>query len=345
MKVSTVLGLAVATGVLAAAALGISIERARDLPVDRQGDKVFPDLGARIEDVTKITILNKVRLMTFEKTENGWVAREFADYPVRLARVRETLIGLADLAYAEPKTRNPEKFKRLDLAPIDAEDSRSRVVTVYDATGQKLAEIVAGKVRYNLVGVPNQGIYFRLPDESGTWLGRGMFAPVEDPMRWLDRTIADFPSTKWKKITLRNPKGAEIVLTRGDGEKAELIVANAPKGRKVDGGWSVGVIGNVFTSLEFEDVKKLGDVDFEKNPVWTGRFEAADGLVLTVAMADENAEYWAKFTASAEAGASDEAKQQAKDIAGRVEGWAYRLISYKATPIKTDMKELLADGK
>lgn len=345
MKLPTVIGLAVAAGVLVAGTVVITVSRTSEVPVARRDEPVFPGLKNKLDDIAKITVTNSVRTLTIHKSGETWTLAEYADYPVRMARVRESLIGLANLEYYEPKTKRPELYSRLELEDLDKEKSRVRVVALYDSNGKKVVEFFAGKHRYDLPGLKNQGLYIRLPGEPATWLARGAYDAIEDPMRWLDRTIADIPSNHWRRIVLTGPKGKEVIVVRDEKEKSDFRVANAPKGKKIEGGWSVNVIGAVLTGLELENVKRADDVDFENNPVWRAHFEGWDGLVVDLVMADVKTDYWAKVEASTLADATDEAKKKADEINARTRGWAYELVSYKVTPIKTDMAELVAEAE
>ncbi len=344
MKLSTVIGLAAATAVFTGATMLVNWSGTDDPVVERAGEPVFPDLEERLDDVQRITLTNNVRTLTIHRDEGTWRLKEFADYPARQARVRELLIGLADLEYYEPKTSRPDLYERLELNDVTDDRSRVRHITLYGADDQELLDVYAGKNRFNLPGAQNKGIYLRFPGKEQTWLTRGSFVPVEDPMRWIDQSIIDLPSTTWQRVTLLSPAGEKIVFTKEDPDSTDYKVANPPEGKSAEGGWSVNVVGSVLTGLDLEDVKRAEEVDFENNEVWRATYESYDGLTVNIRMADIRTDYWAVFDASAGENASENAVKLASDINDETAGWAYRLVSYKATPLRTRMDELIAES-
>lgn len=344
MKVKTLTIFIVVTAVLLAAALAVSTAGpTRNLDA-KVGTKVFPDLAQRLDrdEIAKITVTNATRTLTIERKGEDWVFDEKDGYPARFARVRETLIGLANLEYYEPKTQDPALFKRLELDELTADKSQSRLLRLFDKDGNTILELMVGKGRYDLPAPRAEGAYMRRPGDNETWLARGQLAVIEDAQRWLDRQIVDIASSRIKRVAIRHPDGEQVVLTKNQ-PADPFVLSNPPKGKKLQPGWAVDVVASALTGLELEDVRKAEAVPFAGAPIWKIDFESFEGLKISVEMADLRTEYWARFQASAEAGNEDTAKEAAR-INARTGGWAYRLVSYKATPLKTRTAEIVADA-
>ena len=66
--------------------------------------------------------------------------------------MHQALLGLADLAFVEPKTKKPDLYPRLELEDADKKGAKSTLVTVSDDKGSLLGEIIAGKRSVDAAG-------------------------------------------------------------------------------------------------------------------------------------------------------------------------------------------------
>ena len=80
--------------------------------------------------------------------------------------------------------------------------------------------MIVGKRRYDRLGAGNDGVYLRKPGEAQSWLARGTLDPSGDPASWLDRQIIDISEKKIAKVTLTQPDGSKLVISRAAPERA-----------------------------------------------------------------------------------------------------------------------------
>ncbi len=73
------------------------------------GEKVFPKLLDRVNDVASLVINHAQGRITLRRGADGWTMKEKLDYPARVVKIKRAVLGLAGLKLAEPKTQVPEK--------------------------------------------------------------------------------------------------------------------------------------------------------------------------------------------------------------------------------------------
>ena len=121
MTYRTVTGLAAALVVLGALALFSQYD---PQPPASGGGLLLPGLGEDLDQVTRVTVTGAGNepIATLQRDEDGgWTIAEKAGYPADVAKVRETLIGLAEARIVEAKTANPEFYDRLGVEAVENE--------------------------------------------------------------------------------------------------------------------------------------------------------------------------------------------------------------------------------
>src|SRR5690348_8420130 len=79
------------------------------------GAKVLPQLGPKLGEVARLTLVHGDARTTLARQGNSWVVEERGKYPVDATKLRQTLLGLGELSYVEPKTRKAEFYPRLEV--------------------------------------------------------------------------------------------------------------------------------------------------------------------------------------------------------------------------------------
>src|SRR5262249_61516565 len=113
----------------------------------------------------------------------------------------------------------------------DPGKGKSTLVTLKDKAGTPLAELIIGKRRYDRLGAGNDGIYVRKPGDTQAWLARGSLEFSDQLSSWLDRRIVDLPEKRIAKVTLTQPDGQTLVISRPSAD-APLTVEDAPADMK-----------------------------------------------------------------------------------------------------------------
>ncbi|MCH8139848.1 MAG: hypothetical protein IH926_13055, partial [Proteobacteria bacterium] len=70
---------------------------------------MFPGLMDRLEEVATIKVTHADGEATIERKAKAWVVKEASSYPADMEKVREVLIGLAQIETGEPKTKRADR--------------------------------------------------------------------------------------------------------------------------------------------------------------------------------------------------------------------------------------------
>ena len=262
---------------------------------------------------------------------------EKGNYPAAQAKMRQLLLGLADLTLVEPKTERPELFARLDLD--DPANGKATDLKLNDRIGQTVAELVVGKRRADRFGTGNDAVYLRKPGIDRAWLARGSLEVGGEIVDWLDRRILDIPAARIASIKVTGDDGA--ILTFGRAQPAErFAVPDAPPDTKFKPA-ALAEPAGALAALDLADVKPAADQPMPDSGVATASFATFDGLKIDMRLvARENGD-WIAITASGQ----DAAEAEAKAINAKVGGWSYAVTPDRAKLLRTRLADLVEPPK
>jgi len=339
----------------AAAAIGVAaaafaVTRDRGFaPVEGAGEIVFPGLIDRVNDVASMIVEIPGGRLTIEHGKDGWTAKEADDYPARAMKVRQVILALAQLKLLEPKTRNKDKFAKLELQDPGAKDANSKRVRLLDRAGKTMAEVILGRRRQTLPGTTLGGVYLRRPGDDQTWLAAGGPDVTDERRDWLERKIIDVDAARVKKVVIRHPDGETVTASKPTPEAADFVLENIPAGKKLISQAGVNYIGGGLSGVLLDDVRKSAD-SFDAQATVTADIVTFDGLTVQVLVSKRDGKQWIRLDASA---ANPEAKNkdgksvadEAKEIVARTAGWTYRVSDYAASNLNKRYKNLVEDKK
>lgn len=330
-----------------AAVLVVALDRPR-LATAEPGAPMFPDLAARAAEVAAIRIETAAGVATLRRGDDGWGLAEQGGYPVAEGQAARLIGGLAGFAQIEVKTDDPARLGRLGLAPADgaAAQDRGRRVTLTDAAGATVLDVVLGRARPGLYADRADGLYLRRADETRSWLVRGTVAIPEEPLDWIDRTIVDVDAGDVAHIAVEPAKGAPIVALR-EAPGGELRLQTVPEGHRAADRRRIAAMAGALQALDFAAARPASDPPADAAPAGTATFTTADGLTLRLALRAAGDALWAEVAASADpiAGAAapdgEGAAARAAAIDRRTGGWLYRLPSFSADLLTTPLERLV----
>lgn len=337
--------LAIVAAVLIAGVLFMNVTNDGYAPED--GGPLLPDLKAQINDIDSVAISSGEDTATIVRRDGRWVVASRDGYPADTGRLREALLALADAGKLEQKTSNPERYEQLGLAGDDA----TRVELSGD--GVDVTVVLGNTAQQNYR-------YAMIDGAAETWLIDADPELPADGTDWLLADLLDVKADQVASIEIVHADGETIRLSRGD--DGDLGVDNLPDGRELTYATVVNPVAGALAALTLEDVRApaaaLGEPDV------TARFLTSDGLALSVDRFDSDSEddgAWFAFRAEAdetapgsdatadEAGedgadapAAPSAAERAADISATVDGWLYRLPTYKADQLGKRWDDLLA---
>lgn len=295
----------------------------------------LPELKAVVNDLEqlRITANGGEDVVTLARREEGWVVREFHDYPADWSVLRPLLANLSQAEELEQKTSNPVYYDRLGVEDPLGADATSKLIE-FPADDALPAVIVGDSAQ------GREGQYLRLQDEAASVLvDRAIDLPI-DSAGWLRREIVDVPQEEVISVEVSHPDGEVIEIHRNSTDVTDFTLENIPEGRKTRSAWTINQLASVLSGLELDAVAPVDEID------WEGaiaiRVVTADGLQVDARLAETEEHRWVHLEAD---GADEAADDIADEINGRVEGWAYQIPLYKYDAANKRMEDLLAEAE
>ncbi len=337
MKHKGLIALLVATAGAVAVAVLVSFS-GDNAGIDPEANKpVLPEIAKRLGEVQRVTLVHGDAKTTLLRQGENWVVEEKGDYPADGPKLHQTLLGLAELRYVEEKTRKPELYPRLEVEDAGKAGAKSTLITVSDAKGSLLGEIIAGKRRIDELGGGTDGIYVRKPGNAQSWLASGTLDLPDDAAQWLDRSIVDVPNDEVKEVVLTQPDGSSLDIAR-DKPEAKLALKGAPKDTKLKSDDVLVEPTTALASLTLSDVRPAAKMPLPETGVAHAVFTSFDGLTVKVALFDQDGKSWATFDVSG----SGAAEKEAATLNAKLSPWVYAIPDYKAKSLRTKLADVTA---
>ena len=331
--------LAVATaGFVGLAVVALATGNDRRASPTAANQRLFPALADKLGEVAAVELRRSDLTVAFKRQGDDWQVVQKGGYPADAGKVRQIVLALADMTLVEPKTRRPDLYPRLEVE--DLGKGKSSLVTVNDKSGNALARLIVGKRRYDRLGAGNDGVYVRQPGDPQSWLARGSIDLSGDLAGWLDRHILNIPPERIAKVTLTQPDGTTLGLSRAKPD-ATFAAAGAPANAKFKSDTATGEPAMALETLDFDDVAPKAAMPVPEKGVTTASFTTFEGLTLDLRLFDHDKTNWVAVAATG----SGKAAAEAKTIDGRVSGWRYAIPSYKAQTLRTKLADLIEPAK
>jgi hypothetical protein len=344
-RLFTGLGIAALVSLVLAALVNMSAD-SWDTGVAK-GAKLFPTLTRDADRIASITLKRADKSVTLEQEGGAWSLKDRGGYPVQGERVRALLLKLADAELVGRKTRNPDRFGLLELENVGGKDAKSRLVTIVDAKGAKLAEAIIGKRSTEQFAAGKGGTYVRRPGEKETWLANAEIDIDPAITQWVDTAVFEAQIAKVRRVSVEFADGAKTIVEREAGKPANkdgYKLVDMAAGKKLKTDYALEDVVNAFARMEMEDVRKAGATDAKPaagdkagKPA-TATFESENGLKITLTVRSQGDARWAMVTATGDG----EAKPDADKITVRTKGWEFKLPSWKHDQIFKTHDDLTA---
>jgi len=231
MQTKGLIALVVATVIVAGAAIALSLSGLRSVADAGSGQTVFANFAAKIGDVAIFKIVGTGGTVTLQRQSQGWTIGEKGGFPADPGRIRQILLGFAELKLVQPKTRSVDSYPRLDVEDPGKEGGHARLVEFDDATAAKLGELIVGKRRPDRLGSGADGLYIRRPGDAQAWLAQGSVDLPAESKDWLDKKIVSIAPSRIRAVTLTHDDGTTLIIKR-DKEDAKFAVEGAPPDAK-----------------------------------------------------------------------------------------------------------------
>ena len=327
----SVLGLAVITAIVTAAAVTAQYTRWSDTIRTVESEPAFPKVGAMLDDVARIKIVraksNTDGSFTFTRDGVRWVIDEKGGFPATESVIREMLLGFTELELVEAKTRDPKRFEKLFLSDTDKDSSKASRVVLEDTDGKVVLDALFGK-RVPSISGGKPSIYMRRQGDDQTWLAIGELEVRASAMQWLPTDLISILRERIERTTLMAPGAEALELYYNDSHKRFDIV-DLSEDLKVSSRYRLLQVGILPERLGMADVRPADGLVADPalgGAIWKTR----DGLTITLALANapdtsETKRVWALISVDVAADAEEKIIKEAADIVARTKDWAYWL--------------------
>lgn len=281
--------------------LAVFVNREPSATIPQSGQLLFPDLMNVVNDVKEVIIETKEQTVTLVRGEHAWGVKEKAGYRADVEKVKQAIVGLADLHIHELKTKNPELYERLGLQDSNQEGSLSKTVTVKTADDPEAAKLVVGTQKPAKGNPRMSDIYVRKPGDPQTWLVMGNLPLETVAGEWLDKEVTALTTKRVRQVTITHPGGDTLHLLKEKPEDLDFRLDSVPPGFKITSQFNVNNVVGTLVQLSLEDVKPQAEIDFVVKPGVSATLETFDGLRLQVHTTKRNEQMWAKLSAEFDA--------------------------------------------
>ncbi len=292
------------------------------------GTLLFPGLGGALEKAEKIEIAHAGKRFAILRKGDVWTLPSLGAYPVEPTKVHAMLAGLAELRVLGRRTADPAEFAALGVDDPNKSAATGTLVTVSDGAGHPLASLIVGHQNYATSGGETETLYVRRPGEDQSWLAQGKLGVDAEPDLWIDHSIANIDHAKIVHVAItRGPE--TLIFAPQDGKLALLDPAQhaALQPYKLDTVW------RALEFLSFSSVR--AGPALPGKPLARTVFTLAGGTAITVTLARDGKELWARFAAT---GAGTEAKALARKFGD----WSYRLGDWRESALAPTLGDMLA---
>ncbi len=316
MKQKNLIALAVVTAIVILGAVVASKRSgASAAPAAEAGGPLHEGLTRRLNDVAVLEVTNGGQTLTIEKKGADWAIQNVNGYPAKFETVKKALIAIAELEVAEAKTSDPKRYSEIGVEDPLGEGATSTLVVLKDEGGASLASLVIGDSK------PGRSpeLYVRKADEARAWKVKGSVDLQSDPKTWMDREVANVASDRTKAVTVTHADGERLHVFKENRSDTNFLVEGVPADRELLSPSIANSLASVLSYLSFDEVRPVGEVDFETAPISTTEIRTWDGLVFVATVAEHDGVEWVRFRAHYEAPATPDAEADEEAVDGDAE--------------------------
>ncbi len=328
MKGSKLIPLIVVTIVFSAMAMLIANQRAPETELKKMA--VFPQLLEQLNDVSRITVINENGESHIVRNDDTWVVENRDNYPAIFEAVKATVVSVAKLQILEGKTSNPDRYERLHVEGTKNKPGKSTLLTLADANGQTLAQLVIGKIRTAPANAPAQAaLYIRAGNDPKALLVEGQLDIASRPVDWVKKDLFTIAADRITHIKVTH-NGISYTLSRDAVEKKNFKLAPIHEGYIIKSQASINGMGAALEEVRFRDVKTF-DGQQDTSSAFMTEYTTFDGLITTVSIipSDNDKGAYAHFVFSTTESAENASKAEANQLNKQHQLWSYALPEFK----------------
>lgn len=305
--------------------------------------KMFPDIQEQAAQVSHFLIKNADGILLDARRESiqdetHWIASNYHGYPVSQEKLSVLLEQLLAAQKVESKTSKADKYARLGVEPLDADDAQSVLLQV-----QSGASIDMNVVDL-LVGNANTGgSYVRVNGDPQSWLIDQIITLPDSQTDWLLQPILDVTSEQIKSLTLEDSganKGHGWTVSKSKPEDDNYQLENMPEGRELRYSSILNSSVSSLVELQFDDLSAIDESIWQDDSaIKSLKLSTFDEREIRVRMRNVEDKIWIRFdmddsaSGSATSGATSPYWTQ----------WQYQITSFAANQFDKSMEDFLSD--
>lgn len=362
--------IALAAVALLAAAAATIVSQQRAPQAGKEKALLFPGLAAKINDIDALSVEDGRAALTIRRRNGRWLIAEADDYPALPDKVKQTVLGVADLRVIAEKTSDPARYQRLGVAEPGSQGAVSHWLTLKQGEAEPV-RLVVGDPRRSRSAAAAPGLYVRVPGRAAALLATGRLNVSADVVQWIKRDLVNIAAERVRSVRLRPGAGPAIHLTR-DAPTANLVLQNIPEGKEPGAEYLINRLGAVLENVYVDGVRNEDGLDFAA-PDAVVEVSAFNGLEARAEVKKSGEHSYARFfftapaendapaPAGREADALEDAAtatgdaledaapedptpaQEAEALNTAARGWAYRLSLSKAELFDQSLADLVRD--
>lgn len=296
--------------IAAAGALLYQKEQTTGRSAQNAAQPLFPGLIDKINNVTRIVVQTAEHRVEIVRRDNRWIIPEKGDYPADAGKVKNLLVGTAQLEIVAAKTRSPERFDEIGVEDISKKDAKSTLITLYqDET--RLAGFILGREKHlGGTGLSTTGYYIRRDGENQSWLTTGHLPAARQPGDWLDKTLLTIDQKRIAEVTTHVDDKPPLRLRRLTTDAEDFLIMDLPEDREVTSQFTVNNVAQTFAGLTLEDVAAKDGLDLPKKPEFSAELTTFDGLAVTLNKYSKDESAYIELAARFDESAADRLRSQ-----------------------------------
>jgi hypothetical protein len=200
-----------------------------------------------------------------------------------------------------------------------------------------------GRENVHLQVISEGGVYVRKPGEKQAWLAGGQLVVGGEPKDWLANRIVNLPRAQIARAVIRHPNGDVITVenTSTSSTDKPFEVTGLPPEKKLADKFYPTDIGRALEDFTILDAREANKIPFPKNRTVVATFDSVDGLVVRMQVTTVEEDRWATLGAEATSSSDVQVQRAAKEIAARVNGWAFRIPEFEAVHIVKPLAKIV----
>ena len=297
------------------------------------GEPFIPGLIDKINDVATISVEHEGRTMTFNHDEKGeWFLAQADNYPADKERIRNILIGIANLEKIEPKTALPEFYPDLQVEDIKQSDAKSYLISLINNQGQSITKLLIGKKTRGL-SWNGQGYFVRFPDDPQSWLVRGNVDVTGDMRSWMATRLLPLTKGRTSSITLVDGTKTREAVYKRSAPAMAIQPSFLSDGYFIIASDFIEKMEEALTSFNFKNVTERPDNIGQEIPFASAFIETFDGLNIYLFMYLPDGQPFVAVSFAATEKADENVKKEAKELEELHQNWLYQMPEETVTAI------------